>query len=153
MCPHILTESADSRYDRFLETYLSGELKLVNAGLPRVRRRLSDLLKDEHPSVLCSDGTHQMLKKAELKFLESVLDESERDALMLPILIEMTGNATDAIVLCPTPSEVKVLEAILGMSPRQEEPGRVRIYRPQLSVLRHRLRTTTQYAFSTRALD
>ena len=146
-------DDAQSRYDKFLETYLSGELKLVNAGLPRARKSLAELLEEGQPSVLCSDGTHQMVKRAELHYLDSILDEDERRSLMLPMLIEMTGSGNDAIVLCPTAAEWKVVVDVLGMEPRQEEPGRVRVYRPQLSVLRRRLKTTTQYAFSARALQ
>jgi len=146
-------DDAQSRYDRFLETYLSGELKLVNAGLPRARKCLADLLEEGQPSVLCSDGTHQMLKRAELHYLESILDDDERRSLMLPMLIEMTGSGNDAIVLCPTGAELKVVAEVLGMEPRQEEYGRIRVYRPQLSVLRRKLKTTTQYAFSARALQ
>ena len=146
-------DDAQSRYDKFLETCLSGELKLVNAGLPRARKSLAELLEEGQPSVLCSDGTHQMVKRAELHYLESILDEDERRLLMLPMLIEMTGSGTDAIVLCPTGAELKVVAEVLGMEPRQEEPGRVRVYRPQLSVLRRKMKTTTQYAFSARALQ
>ena len=146
-------DDAQSRYDRFLETYLTGELKLVNAGLPRARKSLADLLEEEHPSVLCSDGTHQMLKRAELRYLQGILEDDEQRSLMLPMLIEMTGSGNDAIVLCPTNAESKVVAAVLGMEPRQEEPGRIRVYRPQLSVLRRKLKTTTQYAFSARALQ
>jgi len=146
-------DDAQSRYERFLETYLSGELKLVNAGLPRARKSLADLLQEDQPSVLCSDGSQQLIKRAELRYLQGLLDEDEQRMLMLPILIEMTGSGNDAIVLCPTEAEAKVVAEVLGMTPRQEEPGRVRVYRPQLSVLRRKLRTTTQYAFSVRALE
>ena len=146
-------DDAQSRYERFLETYLSGELKLVNAGLPRARKSLAVLLEEEQPSVLCSDGSQQMMKRAELAYLQGILDEQEQRLLLLPILIEMTGSGNDAIVLCPTDAESKVVAEVLGMMPRQEEPGRVRVYRPQLSVLRRKLRSTTQYAFSARALQ
>ena len=146
-------DDAQSRYDRFLETYLSGELKLVNAGLPRARKSLADLLEEEQPSVLCSDGTHQMLKRAELRYLQGILDDDEQRSLMLPMIIEMTGSGNDAILLCPTSAESRVVAEVLGMEPRQEEPGRVRLYRPQLSVLRRKLRTATQYALSGRALE
>ena len=95
MCPPMLhQDDAQSRYDRFLETYLSGELKLVNAGLPRARKSLADLLEEEQPSVFCSDGTHQMLKRAELRYLQGILDDDEQRSLMLPMIIEMTGSDT-----------------------------------------------------------
>jgi uncharacterized protein (UPF0216 family) len=147
----MLEDNAKSRYDTFLEAYLSSELRLVNSSLPRARRSLSELLTEGQPSVLCADGTHQLFKRAELRFLEGVLDEEERQQLLLPIIIELSGEGAEALVLCPGNAELKVLNAVLGMELNFERPGRVRLYKPQLSVLRRKLRTTTQYAFSARA--
>jgi len=148
----MLEDNAKSRYDTFLEAYLSSELRLVNSSLPRNRRRLSELMEEGHPSVKCADGTQQLFKRTELQYLASVLTEKEQEELLLPIIIEMTGDGTEALVLCPSTAELKVLDAILRMELQYERPGRVRLYRPQLSVLRTRLRTTTQYAFSARAI-
>ncbi len=153
MVPHPAYEVRDSAYDKPLHGWLTGELRLVNTGLPKERCRLSELLHQEQPSVRCSDGSEQPFKRAELRLLAGLLEEEEQETLLLPILIEMTGNGTEAIVLCPSDVELKVLSSILGMRMNYERPGRVRIYRPQLSLLRSRLRTTTQYAFSTRMLD
>jgi len=153
VCPDPAREVTDSAYDRLLHGWLTGELRLVNTGLPRQRRRLSELLEQEHPSVGCTDGSVQPFKRMELRLLAEMLDEDEREALLLPILIEMTGDETEAVVLCPSSVEMKVLSSILGMRLRYERPGRVRLYRPQLSLLRSKLRTTTQYAFSTRMID
>lgn len=150
MQPHQTDEPAESGYDRLLQEWLRGEMRLANSGLPRERRRLSELLAQEHPSVGCSDGSQQMFKRAELRFLAGILDEEEQQSLFLPILIEMAGDDTEAIVLCPSDVEFKVLSYVLGMRLSYERPGRVRLYRPQLSLLRSRLKTTTQYAFSAR---
>jgi uncharacterized protein (UPF0216 family) len=154
LLPPTVSEEAQSRYERFLEAYLSGELRLVNSGLARERRPLAVLLREEHPSVHCSDGSDQALKRAELRFLAGMLDESEQEALLLPIIIEVAGGSEhEASVLCTSDVELKVLSQVLGMPVEFERPGRVRIYRPQLGLLRKRLRTTTQYAFSARTGD
>ena len=153
MHPHLTHEPAESGYDRLLQGWLSGEMRLVNSGLPRERRRLSELLDENQPAVGCSDGSQQMLKRAELRYLADLLEEEERHALFLPILIEMAGDETEAIVLCSSDVELKVVSSILGMKMSYEHPGRVRLYRPQLSLLRRKLRTTTQYAFSSRTAD
>lgn len=148
----MLEDNAKSRYDTFLEACLSSELRLVNASLPRTRRPLSEVLIESQPSVPCADGTRQLLKRAELRFLESMLEEEDRQELLLPIIIEMGGDGTEGLVLCASDAELKVLSAVLGMELGYERPGRVRLYRPQLSVLRRKLRTTTQYAFSARSI-
>ena len=153
MQAHPAHEPAESGYDRLLQGWLSGEMRLVNSGLPKERRRLSELLGEEQPSVGCSDGSHQLFKRSELRFLSDILDENERDSLLLPILIEMAGDETEAIVLCPSGVELKVISYVLGMHLTYETPGRVRVYKPQLGLLRKKLRTTTQYAFSARTGD
>jgi len=153
LCPQTIREDAESRYERFLEAYLSTELRLVNSGLPRARRTLAELLLEEHPSVRCSDGSDQVFKRSELQYLSGVIDASEAAELPLPILIELPGDEHEATVLCSGDGELKVLSKVLDMPLRYESPGRVRIYKPQLGVLRRRLRTTTQYAFSARTGD
>jgi uncharacterized protein (UPF0216 family) len=153
MPPHLLDDRADSGYERLLKGWLTGEVRLVNSGLPRERRPLSELLAREQPSVPCADGSDQVFKRAELSFLAEILDEAEQDALLLPILIEMAGGESDAILLCPSDAELKVASTVIGMRLQYERPGRVRLYKPQLALLRSKLKTTTQYAFSARMDD
>ncbi len=149
MIPHPASEVTDSVYDKLLHGWLAGELRLVNKGLPRERRSLDELLLQERPAIRCTDGSEQPVKRNELRLLSDLLEEKERKSLLLPILIEMTGDETEAVVLCRSDIELKVLTSILGMRLNYERPGRVRIYRPQLALLRSKLRTTTQYAFSS----
>ena len=101
----------------------------------------------------CGDGSHHLFKRTELRLLAELLDEADRESLILPMLIEMAGDETEAILLCPSGVELKVVSSILGMNLSCERPGRLRLYRPQLSVLRRKLKTTTQYAFSARTGD
>lgn len=146
-------DRAESGYEKLLKGWLSGELRLVNSGLPLRRRTLSQLLADDRPAVPCSDGSDQLFKRAELSLLANMLDDEEQQSLLLPILIEMAGDESEAIVLCPGDVEVKVVSQILGMKLNCERPGRLRLYRPQLGLLRRKLKTTTQYAFSARVGD
>jgi uncharacterized protein (UPF0216 family) len=127
MQAHPAHEPAESGYDRLLQGWLSGEMRLVNSGLPRERRRLSELLGEEQPSVGCSDGSHQLFKRTELRFLSDILDENERESLLLPIIIEMVGDGTEAIVLCPSDVELAVIPVLVsrlatvsvGFAPRE----------------------------------
>lgn len=153
MHPDLPHEPAESGYDKLLQGWLTGELRLVNSGLPKKRCNLRELMAEERPSVSCSDGSDQLFKRSELRFLAGLLDENEQDSLLLPILIEMTGAESGAIVLCPSDVELKIVSSVLGMRLSYERPGRVRIYKPQLSLLRRTLKTTTQYAFSAVTTD
>ena len=105
-----------------METYLSTELRLVNSGLPRVQVSLSQLLAEPQPQISCADGTQQMVKRSELRYLAGLLDPADYDSLLLPVLIEMAGQQSEATVLCRTETEVKLISAMLEMNMRCEQP-------------------------------
>ncbi|MCL0087951.1 DUF61 family protein [Dehalococcoidia bacterium] len=134
-------------YEKALQRYLSDELKVVNAHLPRQRKPLSELLGEEPPHVVCSDGSVQSFKRRELAYLAGLLNEEECRRLLLPMLIEVLPDQGEAIVPSHEGIEEKIIAHILEMPLVRTESG-IRIYRPQLSALRSVLKTTTQYVFS-----
>ena len=138
-------------YERMLQECLRGEFRLVNAGLPRNQKTLSNLLREEYPHVVCSDGSTHLFKRKELEYLASMVNVNEQEALLLPMLIELGGNQAEAAVICQGEMEEKVISKILDM-PVTCEQGRIRIYKPQLALLRKILKTTTQYVFSPKVV-
>ena len=140
-------EEQQSRYERMLQTCLSGELRIVNSGLPRSQKTLAELLQEEYPQVLCNDGSAHLFKRREIEYLAGMLDTKEKEALSLPMLIELSGGQSHATVVRTGAAEEKVLARTLGM-PVASEQGRIVLYKPQLALLRKKLRTTTQYVFS-----
>jgi len=140
-------ESGQSPYEKMLQECLKGELRVVNAGLPQSQKRLSDLLDEQYPHVICNDGSTHLLKKSELEYLTNILDIDEQKALSLPMLIELGANQTEAAIICEGIAEEKVISKVLNMPVTCEE-RRIRIYKPQLALLRRKLKTTTTYVFS-----
>ena len=140
-------EAEQSPYETVLRDCLRGELRLVNAGLPKSQKRLSDLLNEKYPHVVCNDGSTHSFKKSELEYLASMIDADEQKALPLPMLIELRGNQAEAAIICEAKVEEKVISEALNM-PVTSEEGRVSIYKPQLALLRRKFRTTTVYVFS-----
>lgn len=144
-------EAGQSRHEVVLQNCLSAELRLVNAGLPQRQKRLSDLMCEEYPHVLCNDGSTHLFKKSELEYLAEILDTDEQKTLALPLLVELGAHHAEAAVLCQTRAEERVVSGVLDM-PVICERGRIRLYRPQLALLRQKLRTTTVYLFSSRSV-
>jgi len=132
-------------YERMLQECLRGELRLVNAGLPRNQKTLSNLLHEEYPHIVCSDGSTHLFKRRELEYLASMVNVTEQEVL-LPMIIELGENQAEAAVMCQGEMEEKIISKILDM-PVTCEQGRIRIYKPQLALLRKILKTTTQYVF------
>ncbi len=147
-----LGEEKQTPYDRMLQECLKGELRVVNAGLPRNQKPLSGLLREEYPQVACSDGSTHFFKRKELEYLATILNANEQEELLLPMLIELSGSEAQAAVICEGDEEVKVVSRILDM-PVIYEKGRITLYRPQLALLRKKLKTTTQYVFSPKIVQ
>ncbi len=139
-------------YERMLQECLGGELRLLNAYLPRQQKSLSDLLREEYPHVVCSDGNTHLFKRKELKYLAGLIDADEQEVLLLPILIGVSSGQGEMAIICRGEVEEKVISKILDMpvTPKQK---RIIIYKPQLSVLRQLLKTTTQYLFSPKIIE
>lgn len=125
-------------------------LRLANAHLPYSRKSLKELLKEKYPHVICRDSSTHMFKRNELEFLKTILSEDEHEKLLLPIIIELNPNYGEGAAIVRGEIEVKVVSKILGV--KVNEAHELIIYRPQIAVLRQKLRTTTQIAFSMRSL-
>jgi uncharacterized protein (UPF0216 family) len=140
-------EAKQSPYRKMLQDCLRGELRLVNTGLPQSQKRLSNLLDEKYPNVLCNDGSTHFFKRNELEYLASMIDTDEQKALLLPMLIELGANQVEAAIVCEGKIEEKVISKALNMPVTCEE-RRIRIYKPQLALLRRKFKTTTVYVFS-----
>jgi len=139
-------------YQRMLQECLRGELRVLNAHLPCEQKTLSDLLGEEYPNVVCNDGSTHLFKRKELEYLASMLDSAEQEALLLPMLIEVNPGQGEMAIICQGGVEEKVISKILDM-PVTLKQKRIRIYKPQLALIRKPLKTTTQYLFSPKSLD
>jgi len=146
-------ETKQSPYEKMLQDCLRGELRLVNTGLPQSQKRQSKenklfyLLNEKYPHVVCNDGSTHFFKKSELEYLASMIDTDEQKALSLPMLIELGANQAEAAIICEGKVEEKVISKALNMPVTCEE-RRIRIYKPQLALLRRKFKTTTVYVFS-----
>jgi uncharacterized protein (UPF0216 family) len=136
-----------SPYERVLQECVRGELRVVNTGLPRSQKRLTDLLSEKHPHVECNDGSTHSFKRSELEYLATMISTDEQKALALPMLIELGANQGEAAVICEGEIEEKAVSKVLSMPVTCQE-RRIRIYKPQLALLRRKLKTTTVYVFS-----
>ena len=140
-------QSGQSPYEKMLHDCLRGELRVVNTGLPQSQKRLSNLLEEKYPQVICNDGSTHFFKRNELEYLASMIDTDEQKALPLPMLIELGANQAEAAIICEGKVEEKVISKALNMPVTCEE-RRIRIYKPQLALLRRKFKTTTVYVFS-----
>lgn len=114
-------------YEKMLQECLKGELRVLNAHLPRHQKPLSDLLGEEYPYVVCNDGSTHLFKRKELEYLAGMIDTEKQEVLLLPMLIELGSNQDEAAVISEQGIEEKVISKILNMSVTSQQ-GRLTIY-------------------------
>jgi len=138
----------DADPDRVFEGFLKGDMRALNAHLPRRRKTLSALLEEEHPFVECGDGSTHVFRKKELEYLKQMVENGDGDVLFLPIIIDVGHGEGRLTVRSKTGIEAKIFSRILGM-PIACTSEMITIFKPQLQVLRRVLKTCTQYVFTT----
>ncbi|MCS7107936.1 MAG: DUF61 family protein [Sulfolobales archaeon] len=138
--------SLNFNFDDYLEKYLTYELRIVNRYLPMKRKKLRELLIEEHPHVVCSDGSIHMFRKDELNTLLKYVSDEELNNLALPIILELRVDMDVTTALVREKYAVSVISKILGIERTNNE---LYLYPPHLSELRRKVGTLIQYFIST----
>ena len=125
---------------------ISIELRLINKHLPYRRIGLCDLLKMDIPYIVLRDGTIHLIDKEELLYLSRLLGD-KACMLKIPIIIETAPSIGEGVYIIREHLAKKVIARILEIDHPEEKP--LIIYRPQLYIVREKLRTTTTILFKS----
>jgi hypothetical protein len=117
----------------------------LNRHIPRERRNLEDLLRDDRPHVIGADGNRHRFKRNELERISHIIKPEEHYKIKLPIYIEIESNTSG--VRISGNLEIEIANSILKKDNQGDE---VFIYRHEIRILRKELPTTTQYMFLVR---
>jgi uncharacterized protein len=126
-------------------------IQSMNQHIPPKRRNLVDLLSDEKPGVRGKDNTFYIMDKPELDLISSSIPRFLWQRLRLPILIEMSPELGSGAARIQGQVESEAVAKILGKEKPQGDT--LVIYLHEIKELRHKLPTTTQYAFVTNLRD
>jgi len=132
-----------SKLDR-ADNLLKKQVVSLNRHLPRRRKTLAELIKEEKPHVMGADGTRHRFRSSELKNIASLINENDYKRLKLPIYIEIDSNGNARIT---GNLETQIICKILDLEPCKSE---LFIYRPDIKELRREYPTATQYIFLVR---
>lgn len=124
---------------------LKKQIFSLNRHLPKKRKNLKELLREDKPHVIGADWTRHRFKRDELRRIAEIIPEKEHGRLKLPIYLEIESD-TPGTRVAGGP-ELEIICSVLGL----EDCGReMYIYRPDLRIIRRELPTTTQYIFLVR---
>jgi uncharacterized protein (UPF0216 family) len=122
-------------------------MEMLNRHVPSKRTSLADYLKGTDAEYEGKDGVRYHIKRRELEYLASLLDDWEWTKLKLPIII-MTDTSYEAggawKIMGKT--EVKVVSKIVEREPEFEDS--MRLFHPHMVKLRTALPTATTTLFS-----
>jgi uncharacterized protein len=128
--------------DRIFDTILQEEIRRLNQHLPKQRRTIADLLKEETPQVSSIDGKSIMMRREDLERLASLVSTDALEKIHLPIVFirrsEMGRGAYT--VLGDKPEAYAVARALGSFSGELEEYRRqsgpeLVVYKPEISEL------------------
>jgi len=128
-----------NRDDRLLKK----QIMVLNRHLPRKRKTLKELLGEEKPHVLGTDGSRHRFKKNELYKIASLIPEESWGRLKLPLYIEISSQMSGSRI--KGEQECRIVCQILKKEDCGEE---IYIYRWDIKLVRRELPTTSQYMFT-----
>ncbi len=121
---------------------LKKQILILNRHLPRRRKTLQDLIQEDKPHVVGSDGIRHRFNNEEIKFLTEIIESDDLRRIKLPIYIEI--NSKNSGYKISGIMETKVVCKILKIE-NCDDP--LFIYRNDMKKLRKKLPSTTQYIF------
>jgi uncharacterized protein (UPF0216 family) len=146
--------------DRVFDTMLREEIRRLNAHLPKSRRTIRELLREETPSVTTVDGERIVMKRSELEQLTASLPEEARDKVRLPlVLLRRDELGPGAFTLLgDTLEEFALCRIVSGFQGTYEEFKRTRggpniFYKPQISDLLRRYHSLVVMGFGVSGIS
>lgn len=125
--------------------FVKKQIQSLNRHLPKGRVTLEQLLKQEKPRIENRDGSTHRFKKKELEYLSEILPKEMHSRLKLPIIVRISPQLGRGASKISGKAEQEVVRKILEKE--EEEEDELVVYRPEVSEVRKKLPTTTQYAF------
>ncbi len=138
--------------EKIQKKFLANQVRKLNKNLPNKRKKLSELLEEDNPTVRSKKGESLLIKKEELEKIADIVPEHLYEEIDIPVYIEVSrkyGKGTYKIKGNP---ECRLCRKILDMEPDIFEEEMF-INKVELRKIRKELRTATEYMFTLNLTD
>lgn len=117
-----------------VDEWLRRQLKSLNEGLPRSRKRLAELLEMDRPVVETVGGELHHFSREELERLARILPPDVATRLKLPLVFKRSFESGESIYfLDGGEAEAEAVKCIAGISFLPSAQGRYYTYKPIIS--------------------
>ena len=128
--------------DRIFDTILQEDIRRLNQHLPKQRRTIADLLKEETPQVSSIDGKSIMMRREDLERLASLVSTDALEKIRLPIVfIRRSEMGRGAYTVIGDKPEAYAVARALGsftgdlQEYRRQSGPELIVYKPEISEL------------------
>lgn len=142
-----------SRFNGFLSR-IEREIVQLNEHMPRTKKTLVQLLREEAPTYMTRDGQSSAVRREELEYLADEIPSRLHGEIMVPFtIIRRTSMGRGAHTIGGSKLEqftlLKILDKVtVSFEFWRETPIPEIIYSPEVTILRRKLRTTTVLGFA-----
>ncbi len=123
-------------------------IQSLNGHIPKRRKMLAVLLKEDLPHIEGRDGSIHVFKRDELKKIAEILSEEEYEKTLLPIYIELNSDYGRGAGKIGGKIGCNLIKSIIKVESKREDE--LILYADDVRALRKNLPTTTQYIFGMR---
>jgi hypothetical protein len=124
---------------------LTKMLQSLNRHIPKRRKTLSELLKEDPPAIEGRDGSLHVFKREELKKIAEILSEEEYEKIRLPIYIELNSTYGRGAGKIGGKIDCDLIKSIINVESKREDE--LILYADDVRRIRREFPTTTQYIF------
>lgn len=134
----------ESDGDGISKTFWEVELRRLNEGLPRMRKSLHELLKEDSPSYTNSSGEVVALNRGEIDDFSSFVPQQKRSGVSLPIVImKDAGLKRGTYRIQGNAEEVKAINTVLKRSAESQF-----LFRPEVLELSSRFPSLITFGYT-----
>ncbi|VUT24213.1 MAG: hypothetical protein MOIL_00387 [Candidatus Methanolliviera sp. GoM_oil] len=123
-------------------------IQSLNGHIPKRRKMLAVLLKEDLPHIEGKDGSIHVFKRDELKKIAEILSEEDYEKILLPIYIELNSDYGRGAGRINGKIDCNLAKSIIKVESKREDE--LILYADDVRALRKNLPTTTQYIFGMR---
>jgi hypothetical protein len=124
---------------------LAKMIEAINKHMPEKSKSLSEMLKEDEPTIKAKDGNEYIIEKRELEFIAEYVDELDWERFSLPIILEMCDVHGEIVIYIRNKLHAEFIKKAFGYDRFAE--GVLTLYLYEMGPIRRKLKTASQVMF------